>query len=146
MHRYRHTGSPTPLYPATSATTEHLPPGVNPDRDPAWAFDVDIVFPNLQFGAANGWCLVFFYWPLSFNKTRFESRLYMYKPKTAGDVISQEYTAVHVRDVLREDMSTLEGTQKMMESGVLKTMQLCDEEITVRHNHVAVAEFLDEAD
>jgi phenylpropionate dioxygenase-like ring-hydroxylating dioxygenase large terminal subunit len=136
----------TPLYPATSATTANLPPAVNPDRDPRWAFDVDIIFPNLQFGAANGWSLVFFYWPLSVNKTLFETRLYMYKPKTAGDVISQEYTAVHVRDVLREDMSTLEGTQQMMESGVVKTMKLCDEEITVRHNHETVANFIAEAD
>ena len=136
----------TPLYPATSATTGHLPPGVNPSRNPAWAFDVDVVFPNLQFGAANGWCLVFFYWPLSVNKTLFEARTYMYKPETAGDIISQEYTLAHVRDVLREDMSTLEGTQQMMESGVLKYIQLCDEEITVRHNHVSVANFIAEAD
>jgi len=138
--------SETPLYPATSANAANLPPAVNPDRDPNWAFDVTILFPNLQFGQANGWCLVFFYWPLAVNKTLFEVRQYMYKPKTPGDVISQEYTMAHSRDVLREDMSTLEGTQQMMESGVLNQIQLCDEEITVRHNHTSVANFMDDAD
>jgi len=69
---------------------------------------------------------------------------YMYKPETAGDVISQEFPTAHQRDVLREDMSTLEGTQQMMASGVLKEMQLCDEEITVRHNHLSVEQFMAE--
>lgn len=96
----------------------------------------------MQFGTANGWYLMFLYWPLSERKTHFEVRQYMYKPETAGDVVSQEYTMVHSRDVLREDMGTLEGTQQMMASGVLKEIQICDEEITVRHNHWAVAQSL----
>ena len=43
-------------------------------------------------------------------------------------------------------MSTLEGTQQMMESGVLTHMQICDEEITVRHNHQSVEQFVNEPD
>jgi len=132
----------TPLYPATSATSANLPPGVNPAKNPLWAVDVTVIFPNMQFGTANGWYLMFLYWPLSEGKTHFEVRQYMYKPETAGDVVSQEYTMAHSRDVLREDMGTLEGTQQMMTSGVLKEIQICDEEITVRHNHWAVAQSL----
>jgi hypothetical protein len=41
-------------------------------------------------------------------------------------------------------MSTLEGTQQMMQSGVLKEVHLCDEEITVRHNHLAVEQAINE--
>jgi hypothetical protein len=73
-----------------------------------------------------------------------EVRNYMYKAETAGDLISQEFPAVHQRDVLREDMSTLEGTQQVLYSGALKEMNLCDEEITVRHNHLSVAQFMAE--
>ncbi|MFZ2628947.1 MAG: aromatic ring-hydroxylating dioxygenase subunit alpha [Rugosibacter sp.] len=134
----------TPLYPATSATTDKLPPGVNPSKSPMWAFDVSVIFPNLQVATANGWYLMFLYWPLSESRTLMEVRNYMYKAETAGDLISQEFPAVHQRDVLREDMSTLEGTQQVLYSGALKEMNLCDEEITVRHNHVSVAQFMAE--
>jgi phenylpropionate dioxygenase-like ring-hydroxylating dioxygenase large terminal subunit len=136
--------SKTPLYPATSATTDKLPPGVNPSKSPAWAFDISVVFPNMQFATANGWYLMFLYWPLSEGRTRMEVYNYMYKPETAGDVISQEFPTAHQRDVLREDMSTLEGTQQMMAARILTEMQLCDEEITVRHNHLSVEQFLAE--
>jgi phenylpropionate dioxygenase-like ring-hydroxylating dioxygenase large terminal subunit len=136
--------SKTPLYPATSATTDKLPPGVNPSKSPAWAFDISVVFPNMQFATANGWYLMFLYWPLSEGRTRMEVYNYMYKPETAGDVISQEFPTAHQRDVLREDMSTLEGTQQMMAARILTEMQLCDEEITVRHNHLSVEQFMAE--
>jgi phenylpropionate dioxygenase-like ring-hydroxylating dioxygenase large terminal subunit len=128
----------TPLYPATSATTDALPPGVNSTRNPLWVFDINILFPNFLLAPANGWYGVMLFWPLTADKTRFEFRQYLYKPETAGDIIAQEYGLAHGRDVIREDLSTMEGTQQMMQSGVLKEIQLCDEEITVRHNHLSV--------
>jgi len=134
----------TPLYPATSAVTDKLPPGVNPSKSPKWAFDVSVIFPNLEVATANGWYLMFLYWPLSEHRTLMEVRNYCYKAETAGDLISQEFPAVHQRDVLREDMSTLEGTQQMLYSGALREVHLCDAEIPVRHNHVSVARFMDE--
>jgi phenylpropionate dioxygenase-like ring-hydroxylating dioxygenase large terminal subunit len=134
----------TPLYPATSATTDKLPPGVNAMRNPLWVFDIAVFFPTFEVSTANGWFLIMMYWPLSESKTRFEVRNYIYPPETAGDIISQEFMLAHQRDVLREDMSTLEGTQQMLASGVLKEMQICDEEITLRHNHLSVAQFMEE--
>jgi phenylpropionate dioxygenase-like ring-hydroxylating dioxygenase large terminal subunit len=134
----------TPLYPATSATTEALPPGVNPEKNPLWIFDLAVLFPNLELVTANGWYGMMLYWPLAEDKTQFEMRQFVYKPEIAGDIISQEYMLAHQRDVIREDYSTVEGTQQMMQSGVLKEVQLCDEEITVRHNHVAVAQAISE--
>ena len=134
----------TPLYPATSAITDKLPPGVNPTRNPLWAFDLTAVFPNLLFGTFNGSYLMMLFWPLAADRTYFEFWQYFYKPETAGDIIAQEYPIVHQRDVVREDYSTLEGTQQMMQSGVLKEVQLCDEEITIRHNHLAVAQTIAE--
>lgn len=134
----------TPLYPATSATTNALPPGVNPEKNPLWVFDLTVLFPNFELVTASGWYGMMLYWPLAADKTHFEMRQFLYKPETAGDIISQEYGLAHMRDVIREDYSTLEGTQQMMQSGVLKEVQLCDEEITVRHNHVAVAQAISE--
>ena len=134
----------TPLYPATAETTASLPPGVNPSKNPAWAFDVSVLFPTMQMATASGWYLLMMYWPISVNQTRFDVSFYCYEAETAGDLIAQEYPAIHQRDVIREDMSTLEGTQQMMESGVLTEMVLCDEEITVRHNHKSVDDYLNE--
>lgn len=134
----------TPLYPATSATTAALPPGINAERNPLWVFDLAVFFPNLELVCANGWYQYMLYWPLSEGKTRFERCHYMYKPTTVGDVVAQEFPLVHGRDVQREDMSTLEGTQQMLRAGVLKEMQICDEEITLRHNHLSVAQYMAE--
>ena len=134
----------TPLYPATSATTDALPPGVNPEKNPLWVFDLTVLFPNFELVTANGWYGMMLYWPLSADKTHFEIRQFIYKPETAGDIIAQEYGLAHMRDVIREDYSTVEGTQQMMQSGVLKEVQLCDEEITVRHNHLSVAQAIAE--
>jgi phenylpropionate dioxygenase-like ring-hydroxylating dioxygenase large terminal subunit len=139
-----HHYAKTPLYPATSATTAALPPGVNPSKNPLWAFDVSVIFPSLEIATANGWFLTQVYWPLSVSRARMEVRLYMYKPETAGDIIAQEFPAAHSRDVLREDMSTLEGSQQMIASGVIKKINLCDEEILVRHNHASVAQYMAE--
>lgn len=130
------------LYPATSQLLDTLPSIVNPERNPDWAFDIVFVFPNLLLGPASGSCLVQWFWPTAVGKTRMEVRNYTYTPRTIGDLISQEYMNVHLRDVIREDFSTLEGTQEGMDSGVQSSILLCDEEVTLRHTHRVVEEMI----
>jgi hypothetical protein len=54
--------------------------------------------------------------------------------KTAGGRFFLEYMKVALRDVLLEDLSTLEHTQTAAETGVKTHMVLQDFELLVRHN------------
>jgi len=131
-----------PLYPATAALLESLPAGVNQNKDPNWAFDLDFIVPNLGIFPSSGSCIVQWFWPIAVDQTRLELWNFTFKPKTIGDLIAQEYTNVHLRDVVREDFSTLEGTQEGMRSGVQSAVLLCDEEVTIRHTHRVVADMI----
>ena len=121
-----------------------MPKGINPGRHQDWIFDLDLFFPNFGIYPSSGYFLAQWFWPEGVNKTRLEVMLYTYEPATIADVIAAENTHVHMLDVLREDFSTLEGTQKGMESGIQKAILLCDEEVTVRHTHYVVDEYIKE--
>ena len=48
---------------------------------------------------------------------------------------AHEYGKCSFRDTLLEDGSTLERTQRMLMSGVKKTIVLQDQELVLRHRH-----------
>lgn len=133
----------TRLYPASSSS-EGLPPGINPQRDPNWAFDVLLFFPNVFLLLASGWYSMTTIWPRSVNMTDVIRRVYMFEPKSIGDVIAQENMMVTNREVFRQDMSTVEGSQEMMESGAFTHMTLCDEEVMIRHSLDTISRFRQE--
>jgi hypothetical protein len=58
---------------------------------------------------------------------------------TAGGRFFLEYMKVALRDVLLEDMSTLERTQRAAETGAKSHKSLQDSEILVRHGAHVVA-------
>ncbi|MNI92313.1 hypothetical protein D3C73_1500880 [compost metagenome] len=62
---------------------------------------------------------------------------------TAGGRFFVEYMKVALRDVLLEDMSTVERTQKAAETGAKRFMFLQDNEVLVRHNYHAVERMLE---
>ena len=53
-------------------------------------------------------------------------------------MISQENTRVLLRDIVREDLNTLETTQAALNTGAIKTLQLSDQEILCRHQYKVV--------
>lgn len=120
-----------------------LPEALNPERSPNWAFDAISIFPNLILLLGNGWYVAHRYWPLAVDRTIWRIDMYMSKPANAGQKIGQEFSKVLNRDLLREDMSTLEGVQASLASGVLTHMVLNDEEIMLRHNHKVMMEYID---
>ena len=71
--------------------------------------------------------------PLAVNRTYWNARCYMPPPKTLVEEFARECARTAVRDLWMEDGSTLEGTQKVLESGVLKYLQIQDQEIQIRH-------------
>ncbi len=125
-----------------TAAKDPLPEGVNPSRSPNWAFDENVIFPNFFIAPANGWYFSYNFWPEAVDRTSWEVKLYMNPAKSAGESISQEFSKVLFRDLLREDLSTLEKVQKGLSSRVLTHMPLSDQEILVRHSYKVVEDFI----
>lgn len=126
------------VWPAPGAPNEPLPRGINPEGHQKWAFDINLIFPIFQLGIANGYYLIYNYWPLAVDRSKMEFKLYMYEPKTPGEYISQEYVRTLMRDVVREDLNTMESTQSTFLGGGNTHMHLSDQEIAVRHGYKVV--------
>ncbi|MCG2633939.1 MAG: aromatic ring-hydroxylating dioxygenase subunit alpha [Gammaproteobacteria bacterium] len=114
------------------------PPGTNPGKHPNWSFDIDVIFPNLQLLFGAGWYLCYNYWPISVDRTRWTARYYVPPPRTVAERIMHENTEAQVRDVVREDLFTLENTQVILNSGAITHMPLSDQELLVRHQYHVV--------
>ena len=68
----------------------------------------------------------------------FESSLHFVPPKNAQERIAQEMACSTFKEYAFQDANTLEATQSMIESGVVDTFVLNDQEILCRHHHAAV--------
>ena len=112
-----------------------LPPGVNPTRNPAWALDLNVIFPNFFVDVSEGSYFTYNMWPLAVDRTLWEVRNYFPEPQNVGQRFSQEYSKTFFRDVLMEDANTLENTQHVLASGAKTHFILQDQEILIRHDH-----------
>jgi phenylpropionate dioxygenase-like ring-hydroxylating dioxygenase large terminal subunit len=111
-----------------------LPIGVNPVRSKDWFFDICYIFPNFHFIFLGKHAYIgHTFLPVKVNRTYWNARAYMPAPKTLVEQFARESVRTAVRDLWREDGSTLEGTQKVLESGVLTHLQLQDQEVQIRH-------------
>lgn len=120
---------------------ESLPPLVNPSKHRAWGIDSFLVWPNFMILIWEpGWFLTYTYWPTGPSEHLFESSLYFVPPKTARDRVAQEYAFSVFKEFALQDANTLEATQTMIESGVVDTFVLNDQEILCRHHHAAARE------
>ncbi|MDH4171879.1 MAG: aromatic ring-hydroxylating dioxygenase subunit alpha, partial [Acidimicrobiia bacterium] len=61
-------------------------------------------------------------------------------PTTLAGRIRQELAAVTFKEFALQDANTLEATQTMLQSGVVREFPLCDQEILCRNLHHAVGE------
>lgn len=119
------------------------PIGVNPTRSKDWFFDVVYIFPNFHFiFLGNQAYIGHTFLPCTVNKTWWNARCYMPAPKTLVEQFARECAKTAVRDLWMEDGSTLEGTQKVLESGVLKYLQIQDQEIQIRHESKVMDEMV----
>lgn len=115
---------------------------LNPDGVSNWAFDSNVIFPNLIFHVGKGWYITYNFWPLAVDRTLMEYRFYMMQANSYGERVSQEFSKVLARDLLREDLSTLEAVQAGLASGALTQMPLSDQEIMLRHSYRVVEDFV----
>jgi phenylpropionate dioxygenase-like ring-hydroxylating dioxygenase large terminal subunit len=120
-----------------------LPPGVNPGRLDPWSVSTFNIFPNFVILLyERGWYLTYHYWPKSHRTHDWEMNYYFPASCTPSERIQHEVTAVLSKEAGIQDMATLEGTQQGLESRVIEAFPLSDQEITVRHFHAVVREWV----
>ena len=117
-------------------------PGLNPDKSANWWFDINVFFPNFFIDVGPGWYFTYNFWPVSVDESTWEMNIYQLDAETAGQKFAQEHTKVLLRDILYEDLSTLEFAQKAMASGVLKHLPISEMELAVRHQLHTVQEWV----
>jgi Rieske 2Fe-2S family protein len=127
------------LAPAFDGDSSNLPPGVNPLRSDKWAFDVVELFPNFLMLNSNYWHLGIWYWPIDEGRTVIRAERCFYKAKNAAERLGQSFSKVRAREVIREDLNTLEATQEMLMSGVMEHIHLSQQELALQH-HFKMAE------
>ena len=116
-----------------------LPDYVNITKDPKWAFDINVICPNMAlFVTAGGWYWTHHFWPAGVGKTHWEFRQYYPRATTASQRFAQDYAWIQRRDVQSEDMSTTEHTQKALKSGHRRFFLFKDDEAMVRHAHYVI--------
>jgi phenylpropionate dioxygenase-like ring-hydroxylating dioxygenase large terminal subunit len=109
-------------------------PAVNPTDSPSWSMDVNHVFPHVQIDSGPGGFWTHWFWPLAANRSRYEGRFYMAKPETITERFLQELYISRVVTAICEDITSMERTQKGIESGGKRFMILQDSEIAIRHH------------
>lgn len=110
-----------------------LPEGINWTKHPNWLFDINVIFPDFYVSLRPNYAQAYNFRPISHNETLFEARVYYPEMTTAGGRFFLEYMKVALRDVLLEDLSTIERTQAAAETGAKTHMILQDYEVLVRH-------------
>jgi phenylpropionate dioxygenase-like ring-hydroxylating dioxygenase large terminal subunit len=130
------------LVPAYGTPREDLPPGVNPGRVANWAFDVMEFFPNFVAINANDWHLGLWFWPIDAGRTLIRGQRFMYKAATPSDRLGQVYSKVRAREVLREDLNTMEAIQQVLKSGALTHIQLSQQELSLQHHFRVLDEMM----
>ena len=121
------------------------PPGMNPAKDPNWAFDEYVIFPNMQLLLFANMYITHTMWPISVNEAVWEARGYLPPATTAPQRFNLEHSKVLLRDAWLEDGSTLEATQVGLESGAITHQILQDQEVLIRHSSKVIDDMVNAA-
>jgi phenylpropionate dioxygenase-like ring-hydroxylating dioxygenase large terminal subunit len=123
-----------------------MPKGLNATRSKHWSVDLVVFFPGLEFTVSAGAYTAHQVWPLAPNKSVYEQRVFVRKAQNAAERFGQENTMVEYRDVVLEDLSTLERIQRALDTGRIKHFHFHDHELALRHQHKVVTDILAEYD
>jgi phenylpropionate dioxygenase-like ring-hydroxylating dioxygenase large terminal subunit len=109
-------------------------------------FEFYLLFPNFVMiffhGASHDACLTQNFWPMAVDHTIWEIRFYGPKPINASELIGQDFVEVYNRVVFDEDATAHEWVHAGLESRAKTQLVLQDEEITIRHFHKVVQDYL----
>lgn len=132
--------------PALSVALSNLPSpevsgsnGLNPQGDENWGADLQFFYPNAELLMVHpSWFALLLFWPVAADRTRFEFRFYRQKPRNAGELLALEYLEANFRDVIREDVASLEKAQQMFGSGAITELYFSDQEAPARHSYEVI--------
>lgn len=140
----RFGGATTPYDERVRA--RQTPPAINHKKDPMWAFDILELYPSQLLFLSGAMTAHIVLWPSAHNRSTLEVTVYMMEPSNAAERVALEYGLLSLRDVMREDLNMAEACTDALASGVLKEIQLSDQEACVRHSYEvidkAVSEYL----
>lgn len=125
---------------------QDYPPGINPTRSPFWTVDLVMFFPTLAFTLSAGMYTAHQVWPLGPNRSIYRQRVFVRPAQTAAERFGQENTMVEFRDVVMEDLSTLERIQRALDTGQIRQFYYHDHELALRHQHHVVTRILEDYD
>lgn len=134
------------IYAYSEADASRNLAGLNQAGSPEWSFDINVIFPHVQFLASDSFYVTQSFWPISVDQCYWELRQYLPKSESVSGRIAQQNSQAALRDVIREDLVTLENTQTVLRSGAIEQMQLNDSEILVRHSYKKVDEWINSPD
>lgn len=129
-------GPITPYDPRLQARS--IPPALNANSDPNWAFDILELYPNAIMFLSKAMYAVITLWPISVDRCRIAVDIYMTEPENAAERVALEYGLVSLRDVMREDINVAEACTDALTSGAIKEVYFSDQEIAVRHSYAVV--------
>jgi hypothetical protein len=139
---YRHS---RPMFPSfTSFDMDALPPGINPSRFSQWGFDIVHFFPNFVFGAHANTHSMMWFWPIDHKTTDIRVMRFGFQSDKPSDRIAQAYSLVRGREVLREDLATMETQYQALASGGLPFMFLSEQEQVIQNHYRASDDLLTE--
>jgi nitrite reductase/ring-hydroxylating ferredoxin subunit len=119
--------------------------GINPGGIEPWGLSSFQFFPNFAILIWNaGWYNTHQFWPTSHNSVLFEGNVYSLPAKSAAERIGREMAAVSFKEYSLQDANTLEATQLGLESRVVDSWPLNDQEVLVRNFHKVVGDWVDE--
>lgn len=119
-----------------------LPPLINPDKRPDFAFELSVLFPNTLLHVSEGIWFTHQFWPLAHNRTLWEGRYYVKSPKTNAERWAIEHAMTLQRNAWLEDTATMEDTQRAMQSRAKSLQHLQDDEILIRHGAIIVDQYV----
>jgi phenylpropionate dioxygenase-like ring-hydroxylating dioxygenase large terminal subunit len=121
---------------------DKMPAGLNPTRDPNWAFDEYVIFPNFHLLLFIGMYITHNVWPIAVDRAVWEARAYLPRASNAAELFSREYSKCLLRDAWLEDGSTLEASQIGLESGAITQFILQDQELMIRHFQKVLQDYI----
>jgi len=132
----KYGGPITPYDPRLQARS--IPPALNANNDPHWAFDILEIYPNTIMFLSKAMYAVLALWPTSVDRCRITVDVYMPEPENAAERVALEYGLVSLRDVMREDLNIAEGSTDALATGAIKEVHFSDQEMAVRHSYFVV--------
>jgi phenylpropionate dioxygenase-like ring-hydroxylating dioxygenase large terminal subunit len=137
---YRHS---KPMFPSfTHFDMDALPTGVNPSRFPQWAFDIVHMAPNFILGPQANTHSMMFFWPIDHAHTFIRILRFAFESDRPSDRIAQAHSRTRGREVLREDLATMETNFRAISSGALPHIVLSQQEMLIQNHYRAADDLL----